>query len=118
MASDRERYNRWIAKPGNREKVNAKARERARVYRATERGRESARAACRKYDGTPEPTRPRPEACECCGEKPTTRGLCVDHDRVTGKFRGWLCGRCNRSIGQLGDSLAGLMRAVRYLRRK
>jgi hypothetical protein len=33
------------------------------------------------------------------------------------KFRGWLCNICNLSIGQLGDSVEGLMNAVRYLER-
>jgi hypothetical protein len=42
----------------------------------------------------------------------------LDHDHVTGKFRGWLCGACNRGIGMLGDNLAGVMRAAAYLQRK
>jgi len=110
----RERYQRWISKPGNREKVNSKAKERARAYRATERGRESARAACRKYEGLPDATRPKPELCECCGTLPATH---LDHDHETGKFRGWICGNCNRGIGQLGDNVQGIMRAMSYLTR-
>jgi Recombination endonuclease VII len=65
----------------------------------------------------PQPTRPEPTNCECCGRVEDGRFLCLDHDHVTGKFRGWLCGRCNRAIGQLGDSLVSVRLAVAYLER-
>lgn len=41
----------------------------------------------------------------------------VDHCHLSGLFRGWLCGHCNTSIGKFGDSIEGLMNAVRYLGR-
>lgn len=64
-----------------------------------------------------------PQACECCGRDPRAarRGnesLCLDHDHVTGRFRGWLCHNCNLGIGLLGDGELGLERALRYLRRQ
>ena len=55
---------------------------------------------------------PKPDVCECCEEKTT---LFPDHDHVTKKFRGWLCKSCNSGLGQLGDTLEGVMKAVRYL---
>lgn len=70
----------------------------------------------RRFMGLPEPTRPDPKLCECCGRKPK-RALHLDHDHETGKFRGWLCNTCNTGIGGLGDTIAGLLRAMRYLRR-
>jgi hypothetical protein len=54
-------------------------------------------------------------SCEICS---STKELCYDHDHKTMEFRGILCRACNRSIGQLGDSLAGLLKAVDYLKRK
>ena len=92
-----------------------KSKTRMRTYRATDAGKEAARRAVRKRSGLPEPTRPRPEACELCGtlSKPE-RGLCVDHDHVTGEFRGWLCGNCNRGLGLLGDIREGVVRALKY----
>lgn len=51
-------------------------------------------------------------SCEICGK---TEELCYDHDHDTMKFRGVLCRGCNRSLGQLGDSLEGIMKVVKYL---
>lgn len=55
----------------------------------------------------------RDESCAICGD--AGGKICADHDHSTGLFRGWLCCRCNRAIGLLGDSIAGLRAAVRYL---
>ncbi len=41
--------------------------------------------------------------------------LCVDHNHKTGKMRGLLCRRCNRSIGLFDDSPELLIQAFRYL---
>jgi hypothetical protein len=54
-------------------------------------------------------------SCEICGSE---KELCYDHDHTTMEFRGVLCRKCNRSIGQLGDSLDGLLKAVNYLRKE
>lgn len=50
--------------------------------------------------------------CELCA---ATDRIVFDHDHVTNTFRGWLCDPCNRSMGVLGDSVEGLMRALNYL---
>ncbi len=39
----------------------------------------------------------------------------IDHDHDTGQVRGLLCQVCNLGLGKLGDTLEGLMKAVRYL---
>lgn len=70
----------------------------------------------RRLAGLPEPTRPEPESCECCGARPKGR-LALDHCHTTGAFRGWLCGKCNLSIGCLGDTIEALERALAYLKR-
>lgn len=55
------------------------------------------------------------DSCEICGTKDQ---LCYDHDHDTMEFRGVLCRSCNRSIGQLGDTLAGVLKVVDYLRKE
>lgn len=50
--------------------------------------------------------------CQICSK---TDDLVYDHCHATMKFRGVLCRGCNRSIGQLGDTLESLQRAVNYL---
>lgn len=41
--------------------------------------------------------------------------LVVDHDHVTGKIRGLLCGRCNSAIGMFRDKIELLEKAIIYL---
>ena len=41
----------------------------------------------------------------------------VDHNHVTGSFRGWLCHRCNRAIGCFEDSIDRMEKAIAYLRK-
>jgi len=69
----------------------------------------------RKRHGQPEPTRPKPDFCECCGKPPRKNGIHLDHCHLTGGFRGWLCGPCNQGIGLLGDTESGLKSAIEYL---
>ena len=50
--------------------------------------------------------------CECCGD---VTNLCLDHDHVTEKFRGWLCLNCNHGLGKFKDNPETLIRAAEYL---
>ena len=76
------------------------------------------RAYMRTYQwrkrGLPAPTRPEPEVCDIC-DGIGRRALALDHDHNTGEFRGWLCDNCNRALGQLGDNIEGLKKALDYL---
>jgi len=82
------------------------------------RNRVKMRDQHRKATGKPLPTRAEPDVCECCGKKCEIGSLCLDHDHVTGAFRGWLCRKCNSGIGLLGDSIYHVLMAVDYLLRK
>jgi hypothetical protein len=136
-AAARRKYaTAWLNK--NRAYVNAKNRirragpegdqiraaERKRVLRHRKRYPDLLLSRTRRYKrkhlGIPEPTRPAPPRCECCSwpvELCTHKRLNVDHDHITGAFRGWLCNGCNLSIGRLGDTVEDIQKAVEYLRR-
>jgi hypothetical protein len=55
----------------------------------------------------------KPEVCECCKKVP--KKWCLDHDHTDNSFRGWLCNDCNTGIGNLGDNIEGVIKAINYL---
>jgi hypothetical protein len=40
---------------------------------------------------------------------------CADHDHKTGKFRSWLCHKCNLGLGNFADNQQRLQSAKQYL---
>ena len=114
-----ECMSKWVR--GNRKRHNEHGREwlaRHPEYRDNDEYRAKNRNEWRAARGFPTPTRPTPLNCELC-DCLLTGGVQthLDHDHVTGKFRGWLCNRCNRGLGHFGDTIAGLERAIAYLKR-
>ena len=83
-------------------------------YKWNQRNRGKRNTYSRRWQGLPEPTRPCPTVCECCGI-PSDRELCLDHNHKTGKFRGWLCHFCNTALGMLRDNPVIADAAARYL---
>lgn len=60
---------------------------------------------------------PAPNNCEICGRESHTlkKGLCLDHDHKTNKFRGWLCSPCNVALGMVQDKPERLALLIKYL---
>ncbi len=55
--------------------------------------------------------------CAICGRQPAEKiSLHVDHEHSTSRIRGLLCFRCNNALGDLGDDVAHLQRAIAYLK--
>ena len=56
----------------------------------------------------------------CLGDDPKSPARVnhwyVDHCHTTGKVRGLLCNACNRALGNFGDSIENLERAILYLK--
>ena len=114
VACAREATMRWAHRnpgEGNRRALEWQKRN-------PERCREKNLRSWRKRACIPPATRPCPEYCECCNRKlEAGKKTHLDHCHSTGKFRGWLCNRCNLGIGALGDSVEGLQQALAYLMR-
>lgn len=54
--------------------------------------------------------------CNICRDpEHYTGSLHVDHCHTSGRVRGLLCGKCNRAIGQLGDDVETLERALHHV---
>jgi hypothetical protein len=56
--------------------------------------------------------RPRATSCELCSAPGRTT---FDHCHDSGVFRGWLCDRCNRTLGQVHESSSLLRKMADYL---
>lgn len=50
--------------------------------------------------------------CAICRKKAK---LVIDHNHKTGKFRGLLCGPCNKGLGFFRDNKRSLIQAIEYL---
>jgi len=61
--------------------------------------------------------------CAVCGQsetaidpqRGTVKKLAVDHDHITGRVRGLLCGACNRALGLLKEDLDLVARLINYV---
>lgn len=58
--------------------------------------------------------RPKPDHCELCA---LPSKVVFDHCHANGHFRGWICDRCNRTLGQVKDSIPLLCEMISYLER-
>jgi len=105
-----------------REKNREKIQEAHRGYVRGEGGNYTEvlhrKLAKRKADLETIAGRPRPDVCEICGGPPDPkRGMHYDHCHRTGRFRGWLCRKCNLMLGNAEDDPARLRAGAAYLER-
>lgn len=90
----------------NIEKIRERDRNARRRIRATDPEGEKARMA--RFYARKEAMkasiagRERPPVCDICRE--LNRQICFDHCHLSGSFRGWLCDRCNKTLGIVKDS--------------
>ena len=68
-----------------------------------------------RYGLTPEQFDRLPDRCEVCG---STVNLCIDHDHVTGNYRGVLCNNCNLALGHLHDDPNIMIKLLNYITSK
>lgn len=53
--------------------------------------------------------------CKICGDSEQEKRLALDHCHATGRFRGWLCRRCNYAAGLLRDNSSFAANLSAYL---
>lgn len=58
--------------------------------------------------------------CGICGSNENISGgrsiqFAVDHCHTSQRIRGLLCTKCNRSLGQLGDTYDSILKVLKYL---
>ncbi len=58
--------------------------------------------------------RPRAEKCDICKKEEMT---VFDHCHTKGHFRGWICDRCNKTLGLVYDDIDLLKKLISYLER-
>jgi len=115
------KYYQPMCKICNKERYGKKRRDHNRLWRVQKPDRliESTRNQAAKRYGVSreyyEKCMASSTTCEICGVAANGKELSYDHCHTTGKFRGLLCNKCNMAIGQLGDNLEGLLKAVKYL---
>ena len=139
----RAAHQRWISKPGNRERQRAKGRERyqaalkdrpghlaqaaerATLWYRENRERVLSGHRLRKFGLTAEDYErmlaAQDHRCATCGRADTGRRdrerFAIDHCHTTGRIRGLLCNKCNTGIGLFCDDPDLLLKAAAYLQR-
>jgi hypothetical protein len=108
---------RWRKKNPARVKEYARLKERRAQRTGNQRRyyvKKNGYAECTDY-----PSPPVDNKCAIChrdaGKGVHYRGLALDHEHVTGKFRGYLCRDCNMGLGMLGDTVEAIRRVLAYL---
>lgn len=102
------------------EEIRMTDTKRAKQYRQTfefqakQRVRMARFKAKRRQEQITEAGREPSQICELCGELEQT---VFDHNHANGKFRGWLCNRCNRILGSVKDSADLLNLMIDYLKK-
>lgn len=108
-----------IERDGGKHNLNAYQR----AYAQTDSGKDATRRAKAKHLGVREDDldtvvasfKSHSGLCDICQTLTTARGLHIDHDHASGKFRGLLCGHCNSMLGFAKDDTAVLTAGIRYL---
>lgn len=99
---DKVKQQRALYYQQNKDKVNSQSKERylQRKFRLSVEEYNSRRSLAM--------------SCEIC-QGPFEKGPELDHCHSTGNLRGWLCGKCNRMLGLVNDSISILQEAIKYL---
>ena len=104
---------------GHIEEIRVRDAEMAREYRKTPEYKEKARIRTERFRAKRAKEqeaiagRPKPNVCEIC--QTDEFRIVFDHCHVGGHFRGWICDRCNRTLGLVRDGIELLKAMTGYL---
>lgn len=102
-------YKRYYDDPVNLNKRRKQDRAREKTPEGRRRRREQRKKLLDKLAG-----RPRSDNCEICDSRSEIH---FDHCHTSGRFRGWICQRCNLVLGNVEDNPALLRELAEYLER-
>ena len=107
---------RWLDR--NRDKARLRGAESARNKRKADpegqRRRVAKFKAKREEERVKIAGRPRPSVCDICHGNHHL-GIVFDHCHESGRFRGWLCDRCNKVLGLVADDPSLLRKMATYV---
>jgi hypothetical protein len=101
----------------NKEKIKQKRKN----YKSNKKEEIKRYELKRRYNVTPEQynktfSKQEGKCAICYNEFKSTQNTHVDHNHITGNFRGLLCRSCNQGIGYLKDDIKILKSAIKYLK--
>lgn len=103
----REYQRKYLADPDNRARRREHDRRNKKKPEAKARRRQYRELLRVAVAG-----RPKPDCCDVCSGKGR---ISFDHCHTTGRFRGWLCERCNLVLGMVKDDARLLRHLSAYL---
>ena len=91
-------------------KINRGAKLTSLIYGSRRRAKKNGHSPINPQTISPYPNDRR---CELCGHEAKNRKLHADHDHITGRFRGWICYRCNSALTII--DLVGIEKIKRFI---
>ena len=117
-AREIERVTAWQRANGDRVAANRTRRRQRPEVKAKERGDHLRRTHGITIDDYEAMVVAQKGRCCICGRRPAQgKSFHIDHDHVTNRIRGLLCGSCNYGLGLFAESPARLQRAAAYVTR-
>lgn len=119
--SQRANHKKWVAR--NHDKILADARKYSSLPRvrimASIRDRQSRLLSFgMTFEDEQRIMDDQGGVCAICGGESGRRPFFdIDHEHDSGLFRGFLCHRCNKGLGLLGDDTKSIKKALEYLLR-
>ena len=121
---EQKEANHKIWRSNNKEKIKARGKQYKLNHKEQSKAQDTKRRLKICYNLTPKQYdglfKAQNGRCLICGTHQSNlrRALDVDHNHITNKVRGLLCGNCNLLLGNAKDNTDILKSAIKYLQPK